>query len=59
VATSAFAGLVWWVFVGTVQGATRGVGLLVVTAVVFLALVARAGRAVDATPPVPGRLPAG
>jgi hypothetical protein len=50
VATSLFAGLVWWVSVGTLQGAASSPGLLVVAVVVFLALLTRAGKAVDATP---------
>jgi hypothetical protein len=42
--------LVWWVFVGTIQGTTGGVGMLAVVSIVFLAQVGRAGKAADEVP---------
>jgi hypothetical protein len=51
VAAGLLACLLWWVFVGTLQGATGGIGMLAVVGLVFLALVSRAGKAADAVPP--------
>jgi hypothetical protein len=53
-ATGLLACLVWWVFVGTLQGATQGLGMLALVVVVFLAMITRTARASDAVPPVVG-----
>jgi hypothetical protein len=50
-ATGLLACLVWWVFVGTLQGATGGLGMLAITVVVFLAVAVRTGHAADAVLP--------
>jgi peptidoglycan/LPS O-acetylase OafA/YrhL len=51
VATGLLACLVWWVFVGTLQGATGGLGMIAIVILVFLATLTRAARAADAFPP--------
>ncbi len=52
VATVLLGCLVWWVFVGTLQGTTGGVGMLAVVGIVFLAQAGRAGKAADEVPAI-------